>query len=313
MVDNNGSDFSAVKKLTVAIDDALSLLRESSYCHTPSAESVESPSSLLDQCLSLCAQQEASKPEPIRTIHHFACTGGTLFSKCIAAMPNTQILSEVDPLSTYLDVPGQSRFSPTDMVTLMRQSTRGVSQDLIIKLFLNNLEMIYSNSGKQGLRLILRDHAHSHFCLGSEVPDRPTCQSIVSENFDTLSVVTVRDPVDSFLSLKSNGWVTHTPATFDEYCKRYIEFLKAHDEMPIFRYEDFVREPENEMSKLCGILNIPFSEQFTNLFSVIKLTGDSGRSGSIIEPKPRRVIDRELSEDMENSTNYLVLRKILKY
>ena len=82
--------------------------------------------------MDLCAQHEAVVfSEPIRTIHHFACTGGTLISKCIATMPNTQMLSEVDPLSTMLQSK-KPKFALTDIIILMQQSTRGIESGLII-------------------------------------------------------------------------------------------------------------------------------------------------------------------------------------
>ena len=153
-----------MEKLTADLDDALALLRESSYAREIFANLNDTPASLLDQCLDLCGQHEAVvSQEPIRTVHHFACTGGSLISKCIAAMPNTQLLSEVDPLST-LQQSKNRQFAPNNIITLMQQSTRGVNFDLIIDLFLNNLKTIYSDTVRIGQRLILRDHAHSHFC-----------------------------------------------------------------------------------------------------------------------------------------------------
>lgn len=304
----------AVGQLTAVLDEALTLLRESSYAGEPFAnDKNDTPASLLDQCLDLCAQHEAVvASEPIRTIHHFACTGGTLISKCIATMPNTQMLSEVDPLSTMLQSK-KPRFAPTDLITLMQQSTRGVESRLLLDLFLNNLKIIYSESIRLGQRLILRDHAHSHFCLGAGIPDRPNFRQIVTTKFDTLSLVTVRHPLDSFLALESMGWLNLSPRTFDEYCKRYIAFLHAYEGVPIIRYEDFVSTPNDTMNKVCEFLKIPFNDQFTNLFSVISLTGDSGRNGTIIESRSRRPVNQHLSEEVKVSVNYQALREILSY
>jgi len=35
----------------------------------------------------------------IHTLHHLACTGGTVLSKCLAAMPRVALVSEVNPLN----------------------------------------------------------------------------------------------------------------------------------------------------------------------------------------------------------------------
>lgn len=302
----------AFDKLTAALDEALALLSETAYVRVPIANDNDAPASLLQQCVELCEQHEAVvASEPIRTIHHFACTGGTLISKCIAAMPNTQLLSEVDPLST-MQAKAQ-KFAPTDIVTLMRQSTRGVSPELIIDLFLKNLKTIYLESVRLGQRLILRDHAHSHFCIGGEIPERPSFRQIVASNFELFSLVTVRHPIDSFLSLESMKWLHFSPKTFDEYCKRYIAFLHSYKGVPIIRYEDFVHAPNDIMNNVCELLKISFNEQFCDLFSVIKMTGDSGRKGNIIEPRARRPVTVQLSEEIEASENFQVLCEFLQY
>lgn len=221
----------AIEKLTAALDEALALLKETSYARVSSSsanDNNDNPASLLQQCVDICGQHEALvSSEPVRTIHHFACTGGSLICKCIATMPNTQLLSEVDPLSTIQSK--VQKFAPTDIVTLMRQSTRGASSGLIIDLFLNNLKTIYLESVRLGQRLILRDHSHSHFCIGTDIPDRPSFRQMIAAHFETLSIVTVRHPIDSFLALEANKWLHFNPKTFDEYCKRYLAFLHAYE------------------------------------------------------------------------------------
>ena len=303
----------AVVNLSAALDEALSLLKDSSYGRVPLSQPNDTPASLLQQCVELCAQHEAViASEPIRTIHHFACTGGTLICKCIAAMPNTQLLSEVDPLSTMLQSK-EPQFAPTDLITLMQQSTRGVEPELVIELFLKNLKVIHSESVRLGQRLILRDHAHGHFCLGAAIPDRPDFLQIVAVRFETLSLVTVRHPLDSFLSMEALGWLNFSPRTFDEYCKRYIAFINVYKEVPIIRYEDFVQTPNDIMNNICELLKIPFNDQFTDLFGVFSLTGDSGRKGNSIALRPRRPVSKELAAEVAASENYDILCNRLQY
>jgi hypothetical protein len=304
-----------VSKLTVELDEALRLLKESEHLvnvkNLPESQSL--PSNLLDQCLALCKQHYAAEPEPIRMVHHFACSGGTLISKCIASMPNTQLLSEVDPLSTPVAPSDKSRFAPTDMISLMRQSTRGVSTELIFDLFLNNLGTIYLELLNCGLRLILRNHAHSHYCRGAIIPERPSLLEMIETRFSTKSVVTVRDPIDSYMSLKNNGWVHFLPSTFDEYCARYAAFIRTYEGFPIIRYEDFINDPPSEMKKICNILDLPFNPDFREIFSVHRISGDSGRSGDTIEQRPRRSIDAALLREMETSAKYQYVRSLLGY
>lgn len=306
---------SLVSRLTVELDAALGLLKEFQQIGDVPALARDHvlPSNLLGQCLALCAEHSALQPEPIRTVHHFACTGGTLFSKCIAAQPNVQLLSEVDPLSTLGKEITKPQFAPTDMVTLLRQSTRGTSSKLLVDLFLANLSTIHAGCERSGLRLVLRDHAHSHFCEGVEVPERPTLREMLISQYEILSVLTVRHPVESYLSLMANGWLHFMPPTLNEYCRRYTAFLTAHDGVPIVRYEDLVSAPEATMSTICTHLDMQFNPDFVDLFDVYRLTGDSGRSGGTIAPRPSKNLSGELADEIRSSRELRNLISMLGY
>ena len=41
----------------------------------------------------------SSKLPPIRVVHHWACSGGTIISRSLAQLPNVVLLSEVHPLA----------------------------------------------------------------------------------------------------------------------------------------------------------------------------------------------------------------------
>src|SRR5690606_17159391 len=125
---------------------------------------------------------------------HFACTGGTLISKCLAAMPNVQLLSEIDPLSS-MHAPGVATFAPTDLILRLNQSTRGIGQDTLVEIFQAWLRIVVADCDRRGLRLILRDHSHSHFCIGDKIPDRPTLRELALDVGPVLSAVTVRHPM----------------------------------------------------------------------------------------------------------------------
>jgi hypothetical protein len=230
-------------------------------------------------------------------------------------MPNVQLLSEINPFSMMNVVPNRPSFAPTDFIKQMRQSTRGTSNTLISELFLSNLQIIYSESNKKGLRLILRDHAHSQFCTGSKVSTSPTLGSLVASRFDTLSIVTVRHPLQSYISIRKSDWLHFQPATFDEYCKRYLAFLHSHSGNPVFKYEDLVHDPAPTMGRICDSLEITFSDQFNLLFNAFNLTGDSGRGkeNDVIQALEDKKIDEPLAQEIDESRHYPALLKYLNY
>jgi hypothetical protein len=303
----------ALERLAGSIDDALELVEHLSQSRG-TLHAVEPPASLLEQCVELCAQLDEARLEPVRTVHHLACTGGTLICKGLAAMPNVQLLSEADPLSPFARPKGdEPRFAPADLTLLALQSTRGAPPELLTEIFLGGFAALYGETVRAGQRLVVRDHAHGHFCAGPAVPERPTLRAILAARFALRSIVTVRHPLDSFLSLRAAGWVHFEPATFEEYCRRCAAFLDAYPDCEVVRYEDFLAAPQAVMTRVCEVLELPFSSQFVELFDVFRLTGESGRSGGVIEARPRRQVDAELAGELERSPSYAALVARLGY
>ena len=253
--------------------------------------------------------------EPIRTIHHFSCTGGTLFAKCLAAMANTLVLNEIDLHSTMTpSANGQAPFTPTDMISLVRQGDQAPDPELISDLFLADLAVLRETQWKIGRSVVLRDHSHSHFLTGSEIRPQPTLLETVASRFPTRSVVTVRNPIDSWLSMQKQGWhETFQPSTFDEYCRRYLTFLQKFHGVPIVRYEDLVTNPEETMLAVCDHLNLAYTPNFKELLGLFKFSGDSGRGGKSIVVHPRQILPLEFLQNAQQTGAFGELADKLRY
>jgi len=277
-----------------------------------SADQIEPLPSLLDQCQQLLAQ-DAPAAE-IRTLHHFACTGGTVISKCLSALPNTTLLSEVDPLSLMPTSAARTRFAPTDLVMHMRLNPRGIDEEAIIAVFLAALETLHDHLLARGQRLVLRDHAHSHFCTDRDPDSRASLHEIVARRFPTRGLVTLRNPIDSYLSLHKLGWHSYfTPSTPEEYARRYRLFLDRHRGMPQIRYEDFVTDPETVLPQMCRLLDLPWTPDALQLFPAIPVSGASGRQGDVLALRPRRPVSADLARQIEASPDFLALCGDLGY
>ncbi|WP_207916078.1 sulfotransferase [Aquabacter spiritensis] len=266
--------------------------------------------SLFEQCRDLMREIEAQERPPVRTIHHLACTGGTLISRCIAAQPNVQVLSEVDPLSPMRQ---QQSFVPSDLIALAQRGSRPPDADVLVKIFLSGLSVLYEDARGRGHDLVLRDHSHSHFSYGPALPARSSLRDIVVEAFPVRSVLTVRHPFDSFLSLKNNGWLHFSPQTLHEYAVRYHAFLDHYQGLECVRYEDFVADPAGQMQRICSVLALAYDSDFLHTFSAIKLSGDSGRKGSFIAPRARRSHRDELAQEAAASDAFGALLGRLGY
>ncbi|MFG6539328.1 hypothetical protein [Sulfitobacter sp. CS16] len=265
---------------------------------------------LADTIAQLRATLEAPMTvSPIRTVHHLACTGGTLISRFLAATPNARLLSEVDPLSTL----AAGQFNPLDLALLYRNAHPTVKEQDQIAIFLAGLQVIHTRVHAQGERLILRDHSHSHFCTGPKVPERPTLKQIIAPYYTVLSVVTVRHPLDSYLSVLHNKFTHFTPHALENYAARYMAFLDAYADEKIVKYEDFITDHTTTMATLCDLLALPNSVDLQDIAPGISLTGDSGRSGIALELRKRREVSKEIQKMCESSTTYRDLCHRLDY
>lgn len=295
------------------LDDALGLLDETILpVQSQSSEVADTLPSLLEMCENLLVEDRA--PSTLRVLHHFACTGGTIISRAIAACPNVQLLSEIDPLSTLHIVPGKPPFQPTDLIEALRHSHRPVPETVLSDMFLSSLEVLHSYCQSQGQRLVLRDHAHSRYCTQRDPATRPGLNALLTQRFETLSVVSVRDPLDSFMSIAQHGWHTHmSEPTLEEYSSRYLQFLDDHHGLPIHRYENFTHDPEQALTHLCEDLSLRYSKDALMLLTQVQLTGDSGRKGNQIAPRPRRAVPDWIAEEASQSASYKRLCDRLGY
>ena len=292
------------------IDDAIDLL--GNRFDTQGSDTEHLPS-LLSRCEAMIAKYDAYPQQPIRMIHHFACSGGTLISKCIATSPNTCLFSEIDPLGTHHFSKPRRPFFPTDMLADLHYSARPLPMQFKIDYFTAGLASLYQNLSAIGQHVVLRDHSHSHFCVGAVVPKRPTLTELVQQVAQVRAILTVRHPLESFASLRFNEWIHFTPNTLSEYCQRYNIFLDTHAGVPLFKYEDFLANSEEVLSDMLAILELKPVAHFEQLASVFRLSGDSGRGGETIAPRPRRQNLHELLDEEEDAEPYYFLCERLNY
>ncbi|MCL4674476.1 MAG: hypothetical protein KJZ59_00195 [Pararhodobacter sp.] len=297
------------RALLSVVEDALTLLSRHSS-QGMSLSLTDTTRSLFDRCQAEQIRISQRKPEPVRLVHHLACTGGTLIARFLAATANTRLLSEIDPLSPLTKL----HFSPSDLLLHYRHGLRPVADAPVEEAFIAALRVLHDTSRLHGERLVLREHSHSRFCTGSAVMDRDGLHAMLARHgIARVSVVTVRHPLDSFLSLQSNGWRHFEPFTIDEYARRYLAFLDDHDGLPLFRYEDFVARPEETLRDLCAALELVHATETRDLVPLVQLTGDSGRRGDTPGPRARRPVAADIAADLARSDAYARLCQRLNY
>lgn len=269
--------------------------------------------SLLERCQRVVDAEDRQEKPKLRVIHHLACSGGTLISKCIGALPNVYVLSEVNPASLNHIGGGKPKFLPSDITTLSRYANIPQVQELADSLFRQNILTTNMHVIEHGGVLVLRDHTHSDYCVGSDHVDESKVVSTLSEDFDIIRLATIRHPVDAYLSLVKNNWEQHVPKGFEEYCKRFLKFTSQFYKRDIIKYEDIVSDPVKQLKKIAKKLDLPFSASFIDTFSTMQVTGDSGRSGAVIEERPRRPLSDEQIAMISSSKSFKKIAKKFNY
>ena len=303
---------STAQILQDTLEETLELLKDYAWDQPPPDDQIRPLPSLLEQCEQLC--QELPGEEPVRSIHHFACTGGTLLCKCLAVMPNVTLLSEIDPLSGLML--GKNRpnlFLPTDLIYGARVARRPVDDAIVERIFVASVAELRRALSEQGRYLILRDHAHSHFCTEADPNQRKSVRELLAQAGPVRSVVSVRHPLDSYLSLLTNKWTHFSPFGLEEYAQRYRSFLVRHEHLSIFRYEDFVDNPDGVLNDICAELALPFVPDSESMLGIVSMSGDSGRSSSRIGLRDRRDMPDDVVAQIPQSPTYVELCKQLGY
>jgi hypothetical protein len=298
----------AARALSQALDEALRLVSGVPGLQLATAADPAPLPSLLDECEALTAAPAAAEGPFARTIHHFACTGGTLIARCLAAMPNTVLLSEIDPLSTLPLSFGKPPYAPMDLLLHLRIGLRPLSDADAVEVFLAALAEARARLGARGLHPVLRDHSHSQFCTDADPAGRPTLREMLAARGPVLSAVTVRHPMESFLSLDANGWRHFAPFTIDAYARRYLDFLDRHDGLPVFRYEDLTESPAAILARLCAALAVPFSEGALDILPAVARSDPA-----VIAPRARKPVPGALAAEAAASAAYTELCSSLGY
>ncbi|MFM7264252.1 MAG: hypothetical protein ACKOZW_01380 [Cyanobium sp.] len=258
----------------------------------------------------------ASPPLPrLRLLHHWACSGGTLFAKVAASLPQVLLLNEVHPYAHLRHLEPQPRaYLPSDLCHQLAQSHNGRDPVLVLATFCGGLEALLRRAEAQGQRVVVRSHDHIDFFTGVLPGLRFTLVEAMAGRCRPLRLLTVRHPLDCWLSLRLTDWVHQTAfASAEEFFRRCLAMLEAAEGVPHLRYEGFVTEPMRGLAQLTTTLELPFDPTALERFGRVVLSGDSGRSSAVIEARPRRLVDADLHRELGASSRYAELCDRLAY
>jgi hypothetical protein len=234
----------------------------------------------------------------------YARSGGTLLNRCLASLPDTVVLSEVHPRQNEVIQQANQWYG------MQLQATGS---------FVDDIREVASVCATQNRTLIVRDWPYIDFCPLPEQEPHPSGTLTTLNLFETAHIPVrpfafIRDAIDIWIS-------NHCPPlpVFTMQYERYLDALH-HAHIPIFKYEDFTRNPETEMQRLCRTVGLPYSDDFLNYSQwhsvkgdMQRMTGSRGLWDAGIRTLPRKRIAPSQQAQLAKDPGMAVLNERMGY
>ncbi len=254
--------------------------------------------------------------EPIRILHHWACSGGTILSRAIASQPGAVFLSEIHPHAYLRSASPRHHYLPTDLLQQLSLTRNGADPTLLNATFRGAIISLQQELETSGRHLVIRSHSHSEFFVGEPLTTKPLISELLAPHWPLRQLLTVRHPLDSWLSLLQSAWLEQqTYRELGPYCERILIMLEACKAMPWIRYEEFCGQPEALLQQICDLLMLPFDPMVLEKERLlqVKISGNSGRSANIIKITPRRQVPEAVASEATVAEPYRQVCERLGY
>ncbi len=196
------------------------------------------------------------------------------------------------------------------------------------QIYIDEISFINKDISSKNSYLLIRDWSRGDFFFFSTILSETAtaainqCRRLTDAGFSVIPIVTVRHPLESYLSLmalKGIKSIHIVRMSLHEYCERYHSFLKVYAACPVFYYEDFCRSPEDFFSKIIsyykdkGIHLIKNSGYSPHRAGSQKISGDSGRSAPLPSLRSAKPIPNHLANATKPTSAYINLCTKLGY
>jgi hypothetical protein len=245
---------------------------------------------------------------------NLARSGGTLLSRCLGCMRGVVLLSEVHPLGVRIIDPAVQAARWHGLLSRAElprwEAGRGRYDELVTQL--------EERAARRGKSLVLRDWSHLDF-VG--VPFAEPCfasrsSALLARRVELKRFAMVRHPADQWVSQQGldllRGRVE--PELYLRGCRAFAELAA---QTGFVRYEDFTREPEAELSRLCAGLGVPYDSGWRDRYrGYANVTGDpeaTSRMVGEIRPSRRREPAADMHERFGASEDYRKACELLGY
>lgn len=232
----------------------------------------------------------------VRMIHGLARSGGTIISRCIAALPDVVLYSEIHadgPIqigrpSGQIAHSGSILWQTETWYPAIHRHLGDIDTlDNRLRNDADVLKRVIEASYAENRLPVIRDWSFGDFIgwpVEAEPGNRLSVHEALAADHDISALVILRHPLACFMSyLQSNpaNMAYLSLPGIEKFMAGYRRFLEATANKPRLRYEDFLADPNTAIRKAAEALQLTFIEGFADNWSDrARITGDATASRS---------------------------------
>ena len=235
-------------------------------------------------------------------------------------MEGTVLLSELHPRASNM-------FNPLKQAEvwfglLTKDDIAGLPQDGGVN-YTKAIALIEQRCRERNNALVLRDWAHFDYTgypYHATPGYSPLLYAELKESFDIIRISTTRDPVTQWLSFMQLNVVRDPRQSgafgLDQFLFGYRKFAELCVETGFVRFEDFLRNPELAMRRICKQLQLKFDPSFIKKWPDYRtISGDivNPRGSNKIKMPPKRTIEPDLRKKFLANADYHQACELLGY
>lgn len=243
--------------------------------------------------------------KPIYFIFCYARSGGTFFNRYLTNFDEFVILSEAHPIHN----------GKGGIHSVKEQMKKWYGVDIKADEYIEQIDEAKQWCDENDKYLLIRDWSYIDFAKSYlndfNPPKNSTNMKLLESKYIVKKIAYVRDAIDVYLSNQQ------PIKTFAKEYLNFVHYIKKQD-IPIFKYEDFVDSPQKEFELICKALELPTLEkEGKNDVSSQKVIGDinvsrGNQSGKIVKLK-RRYAGYFKRKGINTNDELVEANKILDY
>ena len=217
--------------------------------------------SLLERCNTVCEKYGTKKPT-IRIIHCLACDDDGLISKCLSALPNVYLLSDVHPYTDLVIDKDRPKYAPTDIASQAHRAAIPKQRELADKLFKQAIDQVYIHITQQGGTLVLTENISLILANKNYTHNRSDVVNILAQDYEISTLSVIKNPVDVYEDLIHNRGGVRCSLPLAEYCVRFSNYLENFPADRVFSEEELLENPQEKLKSIAQALELSCGDFF---------------------------------------------------